>query len=299
LPCEVWIMAPPTLRGPVTRAKENRAPPDAISSKGGKDPGAVRPQPRRAPLSENRPAPARPAAFGGAAKTSPRTVRSVPDPWAEVRVATAEADKLEVELAGLEGELQVLDREVAEAETREREAEEQLTSQSAMMLSEYATAYERFRSLEEQLRNVREGLSARRKENLELSRKNLELDRTAKSLQEKIAEATTELERCSRSQGELDAAVAEGLQACDAEKAAAEIQSQRLARDLNRFTCMKAKLQELLVASDRPQEVLRLLAEAEALATRTALALAESREVAEKGIVPMEESSAPFPEAAS
>eukprot|EP00439_Symbiodinium_sp_Y106_P036824 s76_g4.t1 len=163
----------------------------------------------------------------------------------------------------------------------------------------YATAYERFRSLEEQLRNVREGLSARRKENLELSRKNLELDRTAKSLQEKIAEATTELERCSRSQGELDAAVAEGLQACDAEKAAAEIQSQRLARDLNRFTCMKAKLQELLVASDRPQEVLRLLAEAEALATRTALALAESREVAEKGIVPMEESSAPFPEAAS
>ncbi|OLP92394.1 hypothetical protein AK812_SmicGene25812 [Symbiodinium microadriaticum] len=94
------IMAPPTLRGPVTRAKENRAPPDAISSKGGKDLGAVRPQPgpRRAPLSENRPAPARPAAFGGAAKTSPRTV--------------------------------------AEAETREREAEEQLTSQSAMMLSE-------------------------------------------------------------------------------------------------------------------------------------------------------------------
>ncbi|CAE7206863.1 unnamed protein product [Symbiodinium sp. CCMP2592] len=45
--------------------------------------------------------------------------------------------------------------------------------------------------------------------------------------------------------------------------------------------------------------VLRLLAEAEALATRTALALAESREVAEKGIVPVEESSAPFPEAAS
>ncbi|OLP87855.1 hypothetical protein AK812_SmicGene30884 [Symbiodinium microadriaticum] len=91
--------------------------------------------------------------------------------------------------------------------------------------------------------------------------------------------------------------VREGLSARRKENL--ELSRQRLARDLKRFTSMKAKLQELLVASDRPQEVLRLLAEAEALATRTAMALAESREVAEKGLVPVEESSAPLPEAAS
>lgn len=210
------------------------------------------------------------------------------DPWQEVRAAQAEAEALEVELQSLAAESESLEAQLASAEAREAEAEQQLTSQSAAMLSEYASAHECFKSLEEQLRAAREGLAMQRKENLELSRKNIELDRASRACQKEMMEAQEELEKCCRSKGAIDEQIAQQLNLCEELRTLAEGQSHRLQSDLKRFSSMKAKLLELLVAAspERQKEVQELLGEAERLTGRTAEQLQRSLKVVEQGIVP-------------
>eukprot|EP00931_Biecheleriopsis_adriatica_P047103 TRINITY_DN2712_c0_g1_i2.p1 TRINITY_DN2712_c0_g1~~TRINITY_DN2712_c0_g1_i2.p1 ORF type:complete len:401 (-),score=107.03 TRINITY_DN2712_c0_g1_i2:54-1184(-) len=235
---------------------------------------------------------------GGAnsAATTPRT-RKGPAAvcWADVENATAAADKLEAQVAALDAEVAAAEAEALDAEAKEREAEQMLTSKSAEMLSEYANAHERFRTLEEELRTTRERLDTLRKENLELSRRNIELDRSTKNCKAQIEEAKTLLERCTSSQGTLDAEIAERLAECERLRQAAEGQRERLLGDLRRFSAMKARLLELVdatgVGADRQKEVQQLIADADSMAEKTSATLEECSKVVLEGIVPPEVSA--------
>eukprot|EP00913_Durusdinium_trenchii_P011683 g10971.t1 len=92
-----------------------------------------------------------------------------------------------------------------------------------------------------------------RKENLELSRKNIELDRASRACQKEMMEAQEELEKCFHAQsgrpGAIDEQIAQQLNLCEELRTLAEGQSHRLQSDLKRFSSMKAKLLELLVAA--------------------------------------------------
>lgn len=221
------------------------------------------------------------------ATTSAVQKKRIADPWADVRAATEEADKLEAELARLTAEFQQAEAEALEAEAAEKEAENALTTKSAEMLDEYRVAHECCMKLEAELKTARQKLESRRKENLELSRRNIELDREMKICKEQVDEARDLLEQCTRSQGSLDAEISERLAACERQREAARVQCERLAGDLKRFSTMKERLLELSTPSSSG-EVKQLISEAEVMIEKTKVVLAECEEVARKGIVPPE-----------
>eukprot|EP00441_Pelagodinium_beii_P027290 CAMPEP_0197666218 /NCGR_PEP_ID=MMETSP1338-20131121/61887_1 /TAXON_ID=43686 ORGANISM="Pelagodinium beii, Strain RCC1491" /NCGR_SAMPLE_ID=MMETSP1338 /ASSEMBLY_ACC=CAM_ASM_000754 /LENGTH=326 /DNA_ID=CAMNT_0043245217 /DNA_START=33 /DNA_END=1016 /DNA_ORIENTATION=+ len=215
-----------------------------------------------------------------------------PDPWEEVRQATAQADKLQAELAGLEKDLQEAEAEALQAEAEEQEAEQQLTSKTAEMLDEYAAAHKRFGTLQEDLKSSRERLEAFRKENLELSRRNIDLDKELKSCNSEIVEARALLEKCTSSQGTLDSEISERLKACEELREAAKVQCERLSSDLRRFSTMKARLLELAEAAgqERQKEAQRLAEEADTMAEKTRAKLEECQQVVRDGVaLPAEE----------
>jgi len=209
----------------------------------------------------------------------------VPDPWAEVREATAEADALETMLVELDAAVAEEELRAEEAEAALREEEQELTERTSSMLAEFANLNSKNLELEEELETAKKDLSERLAENLQLSTKNRELDKEAATLKEQIAEAKAQLEKCSGSREILEGERVQQLEACEKIRVMAQSQGERLTCDLQRFAAIRTRLLEVS-GRGAPGESQKLLAEADSIIREVSAAKLECDKIAVEGLVP-------------
>lgn len=161
-----------------------------------------------------------------------------------------ENDKLEEELNSLRSLREAAEAAATAAEASAREAEQALTSGTAGILSEYATTHARVVALETELETTKQQLVAREAKNLQLSRQNLKLDKEVRLAQVATAEALDLLKQHESSQGSLDSKLTQQLQLCEDLRNAAARQSARIKDEMRRFSTMRLKLSDLLLAAD-------------------------------------------------